>query len=106
MDAISRALGESITFHAAGWASLVTQCKQQYGTSIHDAKLPSPSYHVAFEDSHHDGSIEAGSSAHVVSIAGEKTQSGANLNTRSKWECTYLLAHDSDEEEVHVIDAY
>ena len=47
--------GNFVTFLAADWAALVTQCELQCGSPGHDAKLLAQSNHEAFEERLRDG---------------------------------------------------
>ena len=73
VDAVKRAHGEPVSFLTADWVSLLRQFKQQRG-KIQDSELPAQSYYEAFEESLHDGTIQAETLPHVVSIAEEQNQ--------------------------------
>ena len=72
-DAVKRAHGEPVSFLTADWTSLLREFKQQRG-KIQDNELPAQSYYEAFEESLHDGTIQAQTLSHVVSIAEEQKQ--------------------------------
>ena len=62
-----------MSFLTADWTSLLREFKQQRG-KIQDNELPAQSYYEAFEESLHDGTIQAETLSHVVSIAEEQKQ--------------------------------
>ena len=72
VDAVKRAHGEPVSFLTADWTSLLRE-KQQRG-KIQDNELPAQRYYEAFEESLHDGTIQAQTLSHVVSIAEEQKQ--------------------------------
>ena len=61
------------SFLTADWTSLLREFKHQRG-KIQDNELPAQSYHEAFEESLHDGTIQAETLSHVVSTAEEQKQ--------------------------------
>ena len=65
---------QPIQYVTADWASMIFQFKQQYGMSIHDAKLPAQSYFESFEERLHSGVLEAETLPHVVSLEEERVQ--------------------------------
>ena len=73
VDAVKRAHGEPVSFLTADWVSLLREFKKQRG-KIQDSELPAQSYYEAFEESLHDGTIQAETLSHVVSIAEEQKQ--------------------------------
>ena len=72
VDAVERANGELVSF-LADWTSLLREFEQQRG-KIQDNELPAQSYFAAFEESLHEGTIQAETLSHVVSIAEEPKQ--------------------------------
>ena len=74
VDAVARAHGQPIQYLTKDWASMLFQFKTQYGLNIHEAKLPSQSYHESFEERLHKGVIAAETLAHVVSLEEEREQ--------------------------------
>ena len=87
VDAVKRAHGEPVSFLTADWVSLLREFKQQRG-KIQDSELPAQSYYEAFEESLHDGTIQAETLSHVVSIAEEQKQRAGRPNPQSNWDCT------------------
>ena len=73
VDAVKRAHGEPVSFLTADWTSLLREFKQQRG-KIQDNELPAQRYYEAFEESLHDGTIQAQTLSHVVSNAEEQKQ--------------------------------
>ena len=73
VGAVKRAHGEPVSFLTADWVSLLREFKNQRG-KIQDNELPAQSYFEAFEESLHDGTLQAETPAHVVSIAEEQKQ--------------------------------
>ena len=73
VDAVKRAHGEPVSFLTAGWVSLLREFKKQRG-KIQDNELPAESYFEAFKESLHDGTIQAETLSHVVSIAEEQKE--------------------------------
>ena len=79
VDAVARAHGQPIQYLTKDWASMLFQFKTQYGLNIHEAKLPSQSYHESFEERLHNGVIEAETLAHVVSSEEDREQMASKL---------------------------
>ena len=73
VDAVKRAHGERVSFLATDWVSSLREFKSQRG-KIQDNELPAHSYFEAFEESLHDGTVQAETLSHVVSIAEEQKQ--------------------------------
>ena len=73
VNATKRAHGEPVAFLTADWTSLIREFKVQRG-KLEDEELPAQSYYEAFEEGLHDGTLEAETLAHVVSLADEKKQ--------------------------------
>ena len=69
VSATKRAHGEPM----ADWTSVVRESKVQRGR-LEDEELLEQRYHEAFEEGLHDGTLEAETFTHVVSLADEKKQ--------------------------------
>ena len=87
VDAVKRAHGEPVSFLTADWVSLLREFKKQRG-KIQDSELPAQSYYEAFEESLHDGTMQAETLSHVVSIAEEQKQRASRPEPQSNWDCT------------------
>ena len=70
VGAVARDRGEPVCLLNADRNSLVPQFKEKLATYIHDGKLPFQSYY----ESMHDGTMDAETLAHFVSVAMEKRQ--------------------------------
>ena len=68
VDAVKRAHGELVSYLTADWVSILREFKNQRG-KIQDNDLPAQSYFEAFKERLHDGTIQAETLSHVVSIA-------------------------------------
>ena len=78
VDAVARDRGEPVCFLNADRNSLVRQFKEKLATYIHDAKLLLQLYY----ESLHDGTMDAETLAHFVSVAKEKRQTKSTSEPR------------------------
>ena len=102
---MKRAHGEPVSFLTADWVSLLREFKQQRG-KIQDSELPAQSNYEAFEESLHDGTIQAETLSHVVSIAEEQKQrAGRPEPPKATGTAPRLNINGTDEAPLHVIDA-
>ena len=73
MNAVQRAHGEPVALLTADWTSLLCEFKHQRGR-IQDNQLPAQSYFEAFEEALQDGTFQAETLSHLISIAEELKQ--------------------------------